>query len=583
MAESDVYLAGFLHGLMAVNPHFNQDEPELEDAFPPDHWREGSLAMPEFLPSPTGTATLPSCQNSSTFTFPTSKTNAFAWSDARLNQNPQTPQGMNAVEKSTNALLPAHASHSLDSRSLIHSPTPTKVVKGVVQTVFRAHGVQRSRFDDNSRKTTAFTRKVGACAACKKKKIRCDQSSKEKFVPCNRCAKLPPHLLREPCCRIEIIDIKLFRLGSTLNPNLLQQWMIAKESQKASFFLQDGTAESEPPRHVYLTQDITTISFAVTISRFQPGTDDVTAYHWTDSEGNEKAYDLPPYYISDMVEAGANMRRYAKVARQELTSFFLADSNPIIQKTFQEAERYYEASKSDIVAAALIFWSATRMIERFWLICGDDRLGMPPMKHNIGPCRWNPLVEAIPVTPVMDTQLDELAIGHVLIPLKNNLLRLLKAKIYAKKRENWYEIYLACFIVLHNSERVLSHIMDFSRRFGVNPSPRSNGESPLSDAYYHACKTVLAYFHFASGGAAPLDRLSSARNDSVMDQRQIKYLQDIRDEVQNQNEQLQALKGKSMYETEMYWCHQMLLPGWEASMPHKGSFLEFTEKDFLVT
>ncbi|KAJ8061982.1 hypothetical protein OCU04_009765 [Sclerotinia nivalis] len=103
----------------------------------------------------------------------------------------------------------------------------------------------------------------------------------------------------------------------------------------------------------------------------------------------------------------------------------------------------------------------------------------------------------------MDTQLDELAIKYVLIPLKFEGLRLLKARVLAKK-EHWYKIYLACFIILHNSKRVNEHILDFSRRFGVEPKPKSNDETSLSNAYYHGCTTVLAYFHFASGGAAPL-------------------------------------------------------------------------------
>lgn len=38
-----------------------------------------------------------------------------------------------------------------------------------------------------------------------------------------------------------------------------------------------------------------------------------------------------------------------------------------------------------------------------------------------------------------------------------------------------------------------------------------------------------------------------------------------------------------MYGTELYWCHQMLFPGWKAEAKHAGTFLEFTEKDFLVT
>lgn len=117
-----------------------------------------------------------------------------------------------------------------------------------------------------------------------------------------------------------------------------------------------------------------------------------------------------------------------------------------------------------------MFWSATRMIERFWLICGADLLGTPPMAHDIGPCRRNPHLDAIPVTPMMDTQLDELAIKEVLIPLGAKLLPLLRDRILSKKKENWYEIYLTSFIILHNAERVFGHLEDFGRRYGVTVS-----------------------------------------------------------------------------------------------------------------
>jgi transposase InsO family protein len=117
-----------------------------------------------------------------------------------------------------------------------------------------------------------------------------------------------------------------------------------------------------------------------------------------------------------------------------------------------------------------MFWSVMRMIERWWLICGLDMLGMPPMEQNVGPCRRNPFIKAAPVTPFMDTQLDEMTIRDVLVPLKNKLMRLLRERMLARKREDWYEIYLVSFIILHNSERVLSHIMNFARRFGVNVS-----------------------------------------------------------------------------------------------------------------
>ncbi|KAK3366714.1 hypothetical protein B0T24DRAFT_535142 [Lasiosphaeria ovina] len=144
----------------------------------------------------------------------------------------------------------------------------------------------------------------------------------------------------------------------------------------------------------------------------------------------------------------------------------------------------------------------------------------------------------------MDTQLDAITIRDILVPLKKNLLRLLKKKILSRKNE-------------------------------------------YCQAYYHACKTVLVYFHFAAGGAAPLSLLEewSDKERSKVNEHQIKYMRDIEDQVSRQDAQLRGLKDGPMYETEMYWCHQLLFAGWKADMPHAGKFLflEFTEKDFLVT
>ncbi|EHK99903.1 hypothetical protein M7I_4230 [Glarea lozoyensis 74030] len=141
----------------------------------------------------------------------------------------------------------------------------------------------------------------------------------------------------------------------------------------------------------------------------------------------------------------------------------------------------------------------------------------------------------------MDTQLDELAIEHVLIPLKTKLLRILKARVLSKKKE-------------------------------------------FCQAYYHGCKTILAYFHFASGGAAPLslDWDTPPRDVPDMTPEQIAYMRDIKADVLHQDHQLQIIKTSSMYENEMYWTHQMLSQDWKADMPHAGSLLEFTETDFLV-
>jgi hypothetical protein len=69
---------------------------------------------------------------------------------------------------------------------------------------------------------------------------------------------------------------------------------------------------------------------------------------------------------------------------------------------------------------------------------------------------------------------------------------------------------------------------------------KSNSESSLSHAYYHACKTILVYYHFASGGAAPFtfEWLSERQEQAEMDQFQINYLLDIQEQIKSQGKSI---------------------------------------------
>jgi len=86
-------------------------------------------------------------------------------------------------------------------------------------------------------------------------------------------------------------------------------------------------------------------------------------------------------------------------------------------------------------------------------------------------------MDAVPATPLMDTQLDELAIGTVLIPMGKKFLRLLKERTLTREKEHWYEIYLATFIVLSSFEQILADVVDFSERVGIVVSIASSSWS----------------------------------------------------------------------------------------------------------
>lgn len=108
-----------------------------------------------------------------------------------------------------------------------------------------------------------------------------------------------------------------------------------------------------------------------------------------------------------------------------------------------------------LVANAVRLWAATRVTERTWHISGENTLGLDPVSEA-----GNPWKDAIPVTPIMNTQLDALAIRGLLLPLRKQILTALKNKVIKKSRKDWYEIYLTVFIIMCNIECEFGDVVD---------------------------------------------------------------------------------------------------------------------------
>jgi hypothetical protein len=114
----------------------------------------------------------------------------------------------------------------------------------------------------------------------------------------------------------------------------------------------------------------------------------------------------------------------------------------------------------------------------------------------------------------------------------------------------------------------------------------------------------LAYFHFVCNGQFPLTlnwRERSSPVDTVGDE-EAEYLRSLTDEIDRKSlcsplaiiigidanrlgatgTDLECLKSKSMYETELYWCHQLFLPHWQANQQNDQNMDELREDDFIL-
>jgi hypothetical protein len=120
-----------------------------------------------------------------------------------------------------------------------------------------------------------------------------------------------------------------------------------------------------------------------------------------------------------------------------------------------------------MVEQALILWATTRLIEKTWRICGEDTLGIePPLEKS------NPWKGIIPVTPIMDQQLDQIVIRHVLTPLRDYVLKELSTRLGSREtaKKYFFEIYLTIFVLLNNAETQLSCEHQFAKRYGMSVS-----------------------------------------------------------------------------------------------------------------
>ncbi len=77
----------------------------------------------------------------------------------------------------------------------------------------------------------------------------------------------------------------------------------------------------------------------------------------------------------------------------------------------------------------------------------------------------SPYHDRIPVPPIVDLQIDLIVINEILQKELKKILQMLKMMLESSDRwNNWFEIYLAYFVLLHNVELTMAHDAWFVKR-----------------------------------------------------------------------------------------------------------------------
>ena len=124
------------------------------------------------------------------------------------------------------------------------------------------------------------------------------------------------------------------------------------------------------------------------------------------------------------------------------------------------------SQQGELVSDALDCWVAARLIEaQFRVFNGGAMIGMEHVDEA-----GHPFDGFTPVTPIMDSQLDDMVIRNLIRPFCERFLRRLKDKIDQRKRENWLEIYLSLFIMMSNMGLVMKDMATQARWKGLKVS-----------------------------------------------------------------------------------------------------------------
>ncbi|QDS69342.1 hypothetical protein FKW77_003646 [Venturia effusa] len=421
-----------------------------------------------------------------------------------------------------------------------------------VKTVTNSPGFmmhQRRSLDDDERTDAAIIQQIKPCEKCRKGKRKCKRHNVRFFD----LFRMNLHTLKLPCMFLKLEEARLFRLAPN-KEHPMRCSDVVYQSLELSRRQYDCVT-------LCLTQDFG-VELVIEVTQFDPQPGDKTAHVW-----HGETVELPPYCIVGIQQAGRKVMDYVCHARNSILLELLSSANDVTREVLLQADRFQRRSSNLLVKQALDLFAATRIIERDWRICGSETLGIPAILDL-----KQPGSPKIPVTPVMDGQLDQLVTKSYLLPLRESFLENLQKTIYTGKKEDWFSIFLSTFVFLTHIECLLQHSRRNAKRYGLK---RRYNDITLAEKYFEASRIVLAHFHFVANAATPL-RLDWKQNDVAtaanLDNEQIALIENVlaRMEEWNKDGRVRRMRIRHQYEEPGYFCQQMFEERWEATIGKIG-------------
>ncbi|CAO2655441.1 Nn.00g105050.m01.CDS01 [Neocucurbitaria sp. VM-36] len=465
-------------------------------------------------------------------------------------------------------------------RKRARSPGAVKS-EGIIQTeggkvqgmtsVWQGQKPPDRKLDDAEKADRKRRKESGTCSRCRRLKQPCIGFKESLYLPCESCRTSNPTRITTTCVlEANLLGIFLFRMGPPVDNPFHPLNFFSPHRQDIFYDVTKGNNASDTVELELMQDDVGQV-LNLTVSKFTPLLGDKLAYEGIGEDGPYKL-DMLPYCISDSNKARQSLVVYMRKAKSAYFNRFVDRSNALLLNTFKMAAMC-DFTKRPLVNKALDIWAATRLIERTWKLCGDETLGIHPFNNRSDP--WKGFV---PVTPIMDQQLDQVVIREILVPRKIQLLNQLKEKVYTEdnRKLHAFEVYMTFFILINNAEVQIAAEREFAQRYGFSGRFGPRGKYMDAEAQFHAARTMLGHFHYICRANSLLTTSPKLLGEFGVSDKEREYLEFVRKQTESQKPYFNKLIREHQYETTMYFCHQMLFNEWNPGHGHIEELPEMT-------
>lgn len=366
-------------------------------------------------------------------------------------------------------------------------------------------------------------------------------------------------MYRGPCVRPNIDEVQTFRAGDGDNGHVRAVLPIFMWSSIEKV----KTIELQWPFRVSANKSPV---LTIDLHEFRP-TKEILTEEWSVNGEICKVF-LPPWACRDTKITGEAIGLFMSECQGLLEDEILdtLKDEPILSLGWKEANRYRATHNSCLIRLAQEIYAGAMMNSRYPAPVEADVFGVMAEMNN------RPyFIENVPLPAQLIFQLQTM-IGLAMMDKQKQALKVLKRKIFSKDRfRDWYEVFLAIFVLLATIEWVYQVQMRFvNAKQGVSERNRNNLSyvtQCMLDEWEASAFNLVAHFRCVMNGDVPFsqswDEGADNPRSTGLDDEALAFVRKIKRETEKRTEELHALrreKGKSRFQRPLAALCELFLP-----------------------